>query len=362
VPAVDRNSDVSVSQGTASAWRQCEADLAAVGRALPLPNRTVWADAHGAATASFVAVRDADRCAFGFAVYQRRTRALPGHRTLYCQRVAVPPDPNLLAQGVAGLVNLSRSLPRVLRVSFETFSVDPATADSTAAVCMSAGFRRVPSDEMFAYEDTILIDLSPSPEAILSEFHSTGRRHIRAVEKNPVALRSIDASYDDRLDSLLRETMSRTGGTFNRPDWNALRAVRDRDPASLRIVGLFDTRRAFPSDLLAFAVAYNHGDVVEYATAGSTRETDLKMPLAYGVAWDLIRWARDVGARWFDFGGVTAGSHDSSDPVGGISDFKRYFSKNVARVGSEWVFEPHPGRATVARIAAGIAHRIRSAR
>ena len=61
-------------------------------------------------------------------------------------------------------------------------------------------------------------------------------------------------------------------------------------------------------------------------------------------------WAKRGGARFFDFGGVTAGSLASDDPLGGISDFKRYFTETLVQVGAEWSYEPRPGRAQAARM------------
>ena len=64
------------------------------------------------------------------------------------------------------------------------------------------------------------------------------------------------------------------------------------------------------------------------------------MPLLYAPLWELIRWARAGGARWFDFGGITLTDPDASDPLQGISDFKRFFCRDVAKVGGEWRLDP----------------------
>ena len=66
--------------------------------------------------------------------------------------------------------------------------------------------------------------------------------------------------------------------------------------------------------------------------------------------WDLIVWAKRIGASWFDLGGVTAGSVGSGDPVGGISDFKRLFSKQMIDVAEDWEFEPRPVPARLATL------------
>jgi hypothetical protein len=63
-----------------------------------------------------------------------------------------------------------------------------------------------------------------------------------------------------------------------------------------------------------------------YATAASTRATDLKLPMGYPLAWDLIRWAKEHGAATLRLRGHLVGTAESGDPLGGISDFKRRFT------------------------------------
>jgi lipid II:glycine glycyltransferase (peptidoglycan interpeptide bridge formation enzyme) len=67
--------------------------------------------------------------------------------------------------------------------------------------------------------------------------------------------------------------------------------------------------------------------------------------------WDLIRWAKREGARWFDFGGVTRGAEDKDDALAGISDFKRRFCRNEIALGEEWSYEPSRTIARIARFA-----------
>ena len=72
-----------------------------------------------------------------------------------------------------------------------------------------------------------------------------------------------------------------------------------------------------------------------------------------------MRWAKRVGAEWFDFGGITPGTQaDPTDPLGGISDFKRYFGTDVVTVGEEWVFVPRPVRAAIAGMVAKLGRRV----
>ena len=63
----------------------------------------------------------------------------------------------------------------------------------------------------------------------------------------------------------------------------------------------------------------------------------------------LLSTIKEVGT--FDLGGVSGGTVESGDPVAGISDFKRLFSKDVAHIADDWILEP---RWLPARVAAAV--------
>jgi hypothetical protein len=144
--------------------------------------------------------------------------------------------------------------------------------------------------------------------------------------------------------------------------WAEILALSEERPELSRVVGLFRSDRDGPTGLLSFAWGCHHGDHAHYATAASTRRTDLRIPMAYPLAWDLMLWARRNGATTFDFGGITMGSSGGDDPLGGISDFKRRFTDRVVEVGEEWIFEPSPWRARAARwVSAAVRRSVRPA-
>jgi len=121
-------------------------------------------------------------------------------------------------------------------------------------------------------------------------------------------------------------------------------------PHLSRIAILRRTDVPEPEGVLAFVWGRKHGGVAEYGESGSTRADDLKVSTSYALLWDLMHWARGNGARWFDLGGITGGTTHSEDPLGGISDFKRRFSRHAIDVGEQWELEPHPARAAAARL------------
>lgn len=350
-----------VLPGNSPARRQCEESLAAAGSQLPLPHRLAWDGLESEAGSRFLRIRDPEEnCLYGCAVNASKSRAIPGHSILRVRRFDAGGDPEVARAAVEALAGFARAEPRVLRLHVELFSRVPEIHRAMDEFCPSCGFTKLGSPR--SYRDTAVLDLSPSLEQIFASLHATGRRHIRAVAKNPVRIRSIeDGAYGERMEELMKETFGRTDATPAHWDWGRLIDFSNRHPTSARVVGLF--RQPWtdgPESLLSFAVGYNHGDHVEYADAASTRNTDLKMPLAYGLAWDLIAWAKALGATWFDFSGITHGDHDDpGDRLRGISDFKRYFTKDVVHVGDEWVLEPHALRARAARAIGTIAARIR---
>ena len=154
--------------------------------------------------------------------------------------------------------------------------------------------------------------------------------------------------------------MGRTGGEARKQDWATTIEFSRRFPESARMCGLFRSDTSTAESLIAFAYGCNHGEYVTYDTCGATRSWDRGVPMAYPLLWELICWSKRNGARWFDFGGITTGAHgDGEDKLGGISDFKRFFSEDVVQLGGEWVLEPHPVRAKIARTLSDAARFVR---
>ena len=164
-------------------------------------------------------------------------------------------------------------------------------------------------------------------------------------------------SLADRLQQLDQETWRRTSAIVKSDDWAARIKLSNEAPHLSRINVLRRNDRVGPESIIAFSWACLHGDVAHYAAAASTRANDLKIPMTYPLVWDLMRWARRSGARRFDFGGITAGHQNGDDPLGGISDFKRYFTHDEVEVGQQWELELLPTRVAATRFAAAVMQR-----
>ncbi len=288
-------------------WEECERALANAGIRLPLAHRAGWARVRRGVSSQLVALRGTDGdwvAAFG--VYAAASRALPGFRLLRVERFGEAVPRAAWAAAAEALVALARRQPRVLRLSVELFSRDDNT-----------------------------------------------RRAIRAVAKLPVQVRLIDdRALASRMEALSCETFARTGGEYQALwDWAGVIELSDSMPDASRLVGLFRTDKEGPEALLGFAWGCWNGQSVSYLAGASTRPTDQqRVGIVHPLFWDLIGWAKGTGGTWFDLGGVTAGTVGSGDPVGGISDFKRLFSKDAIDVADDWVFTPRRLPAGVAAI------------
>jgi hypothetical protein len=269
----------------------------------------------------------------------RATRTLPGYRVVRADKVGLAGrDLDAWRAVLAGSRELAAKESRILRVEVALYSRRDEDRAALSERLEAEGFH--PSTEVESYVWTSLVDLGLTEEALLNSFHPTARRHIRAVDKWPVDLRVVaDPAVAAEMAALVVETRQRTGGPLPRRNLEAMIEVARCNPEALRVVGLFSRE---DGALLAFACGHREGDLVRYADAASTRRSTLKVPLGYAPLWELMRWAKRHGAQHFDLGGITQGTHVDHDPLGGISDFKRYFRGAVTRVGEEWTYTSCP--------------------
>jgi hypothetical protein len=262
------------------------------------------------------------------------------------------------AATLQALISLARRDPRVLRLYIESLAFEPNVRMALESMLEAAGFVRLPAPR--CYEHTLVLPLDKDEDSILASFHRTARQNIRNSMRQGVRIAPVvNPAHFPRLDEIAAETFARTGGRYLPVfDWSRIAEVGATEPDASRLVGLYLSGRDDPAGLLAFAWACGHGDHAHYCFSGSTRNTDRRIPLLYPLLWDLIMWAKRSGARFFDFGGVTAGSLGSDDPLGGISDFKRYFTQRAVQVGAEWSYEPRPRRAQAAKMMKSAATRL----
>lgn len=352
--------EVSVTEPEPSLQEECESALRDQASAVPLVHRREWMHRVGGEEYVYLSVRERSSREWraGFPILLGPTRALPGHLVARVTRFGYGPETGALAAALQALPRWLDAERRVVSLHVGFFVRDGARRGFLERRAEDAGFSRSPDPR--AYEQTVQIDLGPDEEDLLYSFDSTARYNIRHPGKKGFPVRSFsDPGFAGRMAELVAETYARTGGRPPGEAWSRhLRFARDH-PRLYRIVGTFHPERVEPDSLVAFACGRHNGDHCDYATGASTRKIDSSVSLTYAPVWDLIRWARETGAEWFDMGGITASEGD--DPLAGISDFKRYFSEDRISVGTEWRIDASGWRGRVTRALRNGARAVRSA-
>jgi hypothetical protein len=345
--------------GTGAGRREAEAALERARFVLPFVQRASWLHARSRGDSILFVVEDEQgRPMAAAAAGVTISRALPGHRLYRIERLAAADDPAADAALLSRLLDAARSDERCLRVTIELFERDAAARARLEATLTALGFSRLA--ERRTYERTLALELAPGADALFANLNAKARRDVRKPAKRGLEVRPVtDRALAPRLAALMEETYRRTGGTAPTLPWGEAIEMSNQHPERSRISGLFDPATAGNGSLVGFAWGALNGAYVTYEAGASTRRADLGgTPLAYAPLWDLIAWAAETPAAWFDFGGVTTGHAGSSDdPLGGISDFKRYFCDSAVDVGGDWVFEPRAFRASIARAISAMASR-----
>ena len=344
----------SLIRGLGSERDEAERDLLEAGVPLPLLHRAAWAASLSHWEPWFLLLRDAGgRACGGVAIEKVAMRAMPGHVLLRVRRFGGGLPDEICRGALEALASLAKNVPRVLRLQVNVLSRDRLEAIGKTLEELRFQQVRPPS----SYTHTLIVDLKPTEDEIFKSFSTNARRRIRETMKHSVkSLVLTDPIYAERLAELQQAAFQRTRGDIGSEDWQGILKISSEFPNLSRIGGLFDGDDTSPEKMDAFLWICNHGDHWEYRAAGSARRTDVKIPFGYQLAWDMIRWAKASGADWFDMGGVTL-AEDGESALEGISRFKRYFSRQVAEVGAEWILEPSPVRARIANAISSSAHR-----
>lgn len=332
-----------------------EAALRARPRGVPVDHQVEWARAWGS-LGKIVEVWSGrpEQCICSLVVDTGSSRLLPGYELWHVDRLVELEDVDASDAVLAGLVDLAAASGRVLSVSVGIAVLDDARRGEVGERASRRGYRRRPASR--GYERTLKIDLTADLDEIFAGLHSSCRRGVRAVSKNPIEVHLVrDATRGEELQRLHVETMGRTGGARQSVEWDRVIQFAARRPEAARLVGMRSLDGPDAGQLLSFALGLRQDDHVEYRFAASTR-AGVQAPLGYALAWDLIRWAHETGATWFDFGGLPSGP--VPDNIAGIVRFKRSFGGEPVDFREEWVLEARPTLETLRKGLAGAARTI----
>lgn len=172
---------------------------------------------------------------------------------------------------------------------------------------------------------TVLVDLSPSEDDILTALNQKGRHAIRRAERDGVVVKKVEPT-DEHIQTMYRlfkETAQSAGFVIRPLDYyrHFYRAYSDNGALFFAYVD---------NQPVAGAFAMVQGKKSMYKDGASVRERP-----AYGAShllqWEVMKWAKAKGSREHDLAGVPPISEikNPDHPFYGLGRFKTSFNKTV---------------------------------
>jgi lipid II:glycine glycyltransferase (peptidoglycan interpeptide bridge formation enzyme) len=181
-----------------------------------------------------------------------------------------------------------------------------------------------PSEEQIQFRNTVELPLEATEEQLLAAMKQKTRYNIRLAERKGVAVRP--GSMDDfpTIVEMYQETAARDGFTVRPAEyyldgWSALYKAGMAQPLVAEVEGR----------PVAAVILVRFGERVIYMYGASRSEARDRMP-NHLLQWEAIRWAREQGAKVYDFWGAPD-EFEETDRMWGVWRFKAGFNGEVVR-------------------------------
>ncbi|NJC24170.1 hypothetical protein BJ994_003246 [Arthrobacter pigmenti] len=216
---------------------------------------------------------------------------------------------------------------RLMRTVQQQFSTD--TDANPLYVRMQVKHAQPPADgpiEHGWYERELVVDLTPSEQAIFKSFRPNARNSIRRAERSGVEIRVIDRSdwvrvFQDELYPILQETAERDGFSSFSPEYyqELLTSLGDY----LRVMVAYSQGRA-----VSWLITTEYRGYSVYYFAGSTHDAR-KTFAPYLLLWEAFKLLKANGNTACGLTGIVSENYPQ---LQNVTTFKRNFSKNVVHV------------------------------
>lgn len=189
-----------------------------------------------------------------------------------------------------------------------------------------------------SYTQTRMMNLLPSNEDLLKSFSANGRARLKIKEhdKEKIEIKEVhEHSLIPHLQNALNASYKRSAD--KKCPYNFYPLLKSNIDDVL-MLGFFFKEELAPK---AFATGVFHQSVAEFSVGGSLEDSQLRhYPFNHLLLWNLALKAKSQGMVLFDMGGITSG--EDSDPLKGITNFKRMFPGFEIQTGIEMmkVFKP----------------------
>ena len=221
-----------------------------------------------------------------------------------------------------------------LKIDPDVLSSDIEFADSMKALGYTL---RDPGKNFSGIQPRYVFRLYPDgrdEEAVLASFHSKTRYNIRVAERKGVVVKIEGKEACAPFAKLMLETGVRDGFVVRSKEYfeNILENLGEH----ARLYMAY-TQEGVP---VAGTLAVHYGDKVWYLYGASSNAHRNLMP-NYLLQWHMIQWAIEVGARVYDFRGVS-GDLSEDNPLYGLYRFKKGFNGEFTEFVGEFEYRFKP--------------------
>jgi lipid II:glycine glycyltransferase (peptidoglycan interpeptide bridge formation enzyme) len=206
---------------------------------------------------------------------------------------------------------------------------DTATGKAVTATLRRRGWR--PSREQIQFRNTMLLDLTPTPDEILAAMKSKWRYNVRLAGRRGVTVRHGQLADLPLLYEMYVETAARDGFVI-RPEeyyhdaWGRFIEAGLARPLIAQAEG----------EAVAMVIIFRFAERAWYMYGASRDIHREKMP-NHLLQWEAIRWAREQGCTVYDMWGAPD-TLDESDPMWGVYRFKQGFGGEFVEHIGAWDF------------------------
>jgi Acetyltransferase (GNAT) domain len=191
---------------------------------------------------------------------------------------------------------------------------------------------------------TFVFDLHGSEEQLWSGFNQATRRKCKGAERAQASLQTIQDPASPKVETFVQKLAA----------VSLERGLQMPDPAMLRNLlacGAAALHVATESGQdITMVMLYRAGDTVYYLYGVTLDEQS--QGGGHWIHWECLRHYKELGLRWYDFGGVSSMSDDN-----GIYRFKRGFGGRAVDLGAEYCWQ-----GALVHVAQRVRHRMQEAR
>lgn len=173
-----------------------------------------------------------------------------------------------------------------------------------------------------------ILPLAPSAESLLANMHQKARYSVRLAEKKGVSVEIVTKDFEKYLPDfleLMQTTSSRNNFSLHEKDYyeNIFKLSQDSKNVFLAVASL-------AGKILVIDFIFIYGDTAMYVFGGSSNESrNISAP--HLAKWKAIEHAKNLGLRFYNFGGIEDPERKLYKDWEGLTEFKKKFGGEVLK-------------------------------